>query len=101
MEGGPVIVTKNVYAIHIVEVDRPTVAYSTWNLWRGRGRLEFLTWMRSDGADVGVWALCGPLGGAPGTYHGFAVRGDERVPAIEEAKRDALQQTVTFLLEHV
>jgi len=34
----------------------------------------------------------------PGTYHGFAIRGDSRVKSIEQAKEDALQQTVQFFL---
>jgi len=32
----------------------------------------------------------------PGTYHGFAIRGDERNPAVQEAKAAALSDSIDF-----
>lgn len=36
-----------------------------------------------------------------GTYHGFAVRGDDRVPEIQAAKEDAFQEMARFLTEEL
>jgi dienelactone hydrolase len=36
-----------------------------------------------------------------GTYHGFAIRGDERNPVIERAKGKALDEAVDFFRTHV
>jgi len=33
----------------------------------------------------------------PGTFHGFAVRGDERNPVVQEAKQKVLKDTVAFM----
>jgi dienelactone hydrolase len=37
----------------------------------------------------------------PGTFHGFAVRGDDRVEVIRKAKEDAFRVAVEWLKEHL
>ena len=37
----------------------------------------------------------------PDTFHGFAVRGDEKVQAIKAAKQKALHTTVEFFNQHL
>jgi dienelactone hydrolase len=37
----------------------------------------------------------------PGTYHGFAVRGDERNPHIEQAKSNALDAVLEHFKKHL
>eukprot|EP00457_Paulinella_chromatophora_P010334 gb/GEZN01010433.1/.p1 GENE.gb/GEZN01010433.1/~~gb/GEZN01010433.1/.p1 ORF type:complete len:301 (-),score=25.07 gb/GEZN01010433.1/:299-1201(-) len=37
----------------------------------------------------------------PGTFHGFAVRGDENDPVVAEAKKDATNQALEFFAKHL
>lgn len=37
----------------------------------------------------------------PGTTHGFAVRGNKAVPAINAAREDALKQGLKFFNQHL
>lgn len=37
----------------------------------------------------------------PGTFHGFAVRGDDRVDVIKKAKEDAFHVAVEWLKDHL
>lgn len=50
--------------------------------------------------------LCGSAGLStfilyPGTQHGFAVRGNKQVPAVNAAREDALKQGIRFFGQHL
>jgi hypothetical protein len=37
----------------------------------------------------------------PGTSHGFAVRGNKQVPAVNAGREDALKQGIQFFKQHL